>query len=302
MPRLLSLGYTLKVDPDLIVPRQGMSIKAGAIVPWGIPQGWVSASLRTLSLEMNFNLDTPWTRLPEEVRRTILYGSGEKAFKINWKTSNSSGAWNGPFEGVVNRIERLYHQTGSDDMRKYYERFFRKYTCDQCQGTRVREEARAVLIGGKGIQEISDMTVGDALNFFSTVELTDYQESIAHRLLKEITARLGFLRNVGLHYLTLNRAAPSLSGGEAQRIRLASQIGSGLTGVLYVLDEPTVGLHPRDNARLLKTLEHLRNIGNTVIIVEHDTDTLMSADHIIDFGPGPGPTEVNWSPREPPPR
>lgn len=287
-PACSGLGYTLKVDPDLIVPRQGMSIKAGAIVPWGIPQGWVSASLRTLSLEMNFNLDTPWTRLPEEVRRTILYGSGDKEFKINWKTSNSSGAWNGPFEGVVNRIERLYHQTGSDDMRKYYERFFRKYTCDQCDGTRVREEARAVLIGGKGIQEISDMTVGDALKFFSTVELTDYQKSIAHRLLKEITARLGFLRNVGLHYLTLNRAAPSLSGGEAQRIRLASQIGSGLTGVLYVLDEPTVGLHPRDNARLLKTLEHLRNIGNTVIIVEHDTDTLMSADHIIDFGPGAG--------------
>ncbi len=287
-PACSGLGYTLKVDPDLIVPRQGMSIKAGAIVPWGIPQGWVSASLRTLSLEMNFNLDTPWIRLPREVQETILYGSGNKEFEINWKTSNSSGAWNGPFEGVVNRIERLYHQTGSDDMRKYYERFFRKYTCDQCDGTRVREEARAVLIGGRGIQDISDMTVGDALKFFTTVKLTDYQQSIAHRLLKEIMARLGFLRNVGLHYLTLNRAAPSLSGGEAQRIRLASQIGSGLTGVLYVLDEPTVGLHPRDNARLLKTLEHLRDIGNTVIIVEHDTDTLLCADHIIDFGPGAG--------------
>lgn len=287
-PACSGLGYMLKVDPDLIIPRPAMSIKAGAVVPWGIPQGWVAASLRTMSNEMNFNLNTPWLRLPEDVRDMILYGSGDKEFKINWKTSNSSGAWNGPFEGVVNRIERLYHQTGSDDMRKYYERFFRKYTCDKCSGSRVREEARAVLLGGRGIQEISDMTVGDALNFFTGVKLTDYQKSIAERLLREIESRLGFLSNVGLHYLTLNRAAPSLSGGEAQRIRLASQIGSGLTGVLYVLDEPTVGLHPRDNARLLKTLEHLRDIGNTVIVVEHDTDTLLTADHIVDFGPGAG--------------
>ncbi len=287
-PECSGLGYTLKVDPDLVVPRPAMSIKAGAVVPWGIPQGWVAASLRTLSREMDFNLNTPWMRLPEEARNTILYGSGTREFSINWKTSNSSGAWNGPFEGVVNRIERLYHQTGSDDMRKYYEKFFRKYTCDKCHGTRVREEARAVLIGGLGIQEVSDMTVGDALEFFEKVKLTDYQKNIAERLLREISSRLEFLRNVGLHYLTLNRAAPSLSGGEAQRIRLASQIGSGLTGVLYVLDEPTVGLHPRDNSRLLETLKHLRDIGNTVIVVEHDTDTLLAADHIVDFGPGAG--------------
>ena len=287
-PECSGLGYTLKVDPDLVVPRPAMSIKAGAVVPWGIPQGWVAASLRTLSREMDFNLNTPWMRLPEEARNIIMYGSGTREFSINWKTSNSSGAWNGPFEGVVNRIERLYHQTGSDDMRKYYEKFFRKYTCDKCHGTRVREEARAVLIGGMGIQEVSDMTVGDALEFFEKVKLTDYQKNIAERLLREISSRLEFLRNVGLHYLTLNRAAPSLSGGEAQRIRLASQIGSGLTGVLYVLDEPTVGLHPRDNSRLLETLKHLRDIGNTVIVVEHDTDTLLAADHIVDFGPGAG--------------
>lgn len=287
-PACSGLGYMLKVDPDLIVPRPAMSIKSGAVVPWGIPQGWVASSLRSMSSEMGFNLGTPWMRLPEEVREAILFGSGNREFKISWKASGSSGAWNGSFEGVVPRIERLYQQTGSDEMRKYYEKFFRKYTCDKCNGTRVREEARSVLIGGMGIQEISEMTVGDALDFFSSVNLNDYQKSIADRLLREISSRLGFLRNVGLHYLTLNRAAPSLSGGEAQRIRLASQIGSGLTGVLYVLDEPTVGLHPRDNARLLKTLEHLRDIGNTVIVVEHDTDTLLAADHILDFGPGAG--------------
>ena len=287
-PSCSGLGYMLKVDPELIVPKPAMSIKAGAVVPWGIPQGWVAASLRTMSAEMNFNLSTLWMRLPEEVKSMILYGSGDKEFRINWQTSNSSGAWNGPFEGVVHRIERLYHQTGSDDMRKYYEKFFRKHVCDKCDGSRIREEARAVLIDGRGIQEVSGMTVGDILKFFNEVKLTDYQKSIAERLLKEIKARLGFLSNVGLHYLTLNRSAPSLSGGEAQRIRLASQIGSGLTGVLYVLDEPTVGLHPRDNARLLKTLERLRDIGNTVIVVEHDTDTLLAADHIVDFGPGAG--------------
>jgi len=287
-PRCSGLGYILKVDPDLIVPRPAMSIKAGAVVPWGIPQGWVAASLRNMSVEMNFNLNTPWLRLPEEVKEIILHGSGDKEFEVNWKTSSSSGNWNGPFEGVVKRIERLYHTTGSDEMRHYYEKFFRKCTCDECDGTRIRSEARSVLIGNTGIQEISDMTVGETLDFFQNISLTSYQKSIAERLLKEIICRLGFLTDVGLHYLTLNRAAPSLSGGEAQRIRLASQIGSGLTGILYVLDEPTVGLHPRDNAKLVRTLEHLRDIGNTVIVVEHDTDTLLRADYIVDFGPGAG--------------
>ncbi len=287
-PRCSGLGYILKVDPDLIVPKPAMSIQAGAIVPWGIPQGWVAASLRTLCQEMNFNLHTPWNRLPEEVRETILFGSGKKKFSVRWKTNNSSGNWSGPFEGVVHRIDRLYHQTGSDDMRRYYEKFFRKYTCDDCGGSRIRSEARAVQIGGRGIHDISDDTIGETLEFFTSVKLTEYQKAIAGRLMKEIVSRLRFLTDVGLHYLTLNRSAPSLSGGEAQRIRLASQIGSGLTGVLYVLDEPTVGLHPRDNARLVKTLEHLRDIGNTVVVVEHDNDTLLKADHIVDFGPGAG--------------
>ncbi len=287
-PRCSGLGYILKVDPDLIVPKPAMSIQAGAIIPWGIPQGWVAASLRTLCQEMGFNLHTPWNRLSEEVRETILFGSGKKKYSVSWKTNSSSGNWSGPFEGIVHRIDRLYHQTGSDDMRRYYEKFFRKYTCDDCSGSRIRSEARAVLVGGRGIHEISDDTVGNILEFFDSVELTDYQAAIAGRLLKEIVSRLQFLTDVGLHYLTLNRSAPSLSGGEAQRIRLASQIGSGLTGVLYVLDEPTVGLHPRDNARLVKTLEHLRDIGNTVVVVEHDNDTLLKADHIVDFGPGAG--------------
>ncbi len=287
-PKCSGLGYILKVDHELIVPKPAMTLQSGAVVPWGIPQGWVAASLRTLCKEMNFNLHTPWNQLPDEAKQMILYGSGKKEYSVTWKTDHSSGNWSGTFEGIVNRIERLYHNTGSEDMRKYYEKFFRKFTCDECDGTRIRAEARAVLIGNKGIHEISNNTVGNTLDFFNSVKLTNYQKAIAVGLFKEIISRLSFLKDVGLHYLTLNRSAPSLSGGEAQRIRLASQIGSGLTGVLYVLDEPTVGLHPRDNAKLVKTLEHLRDIGNTVVVVEHDTDTLMKADHIIDFGPGAG--------------
>ena len=287
-PKCSGLGYILKVDPDLIVPKAGISINSGAIIPWGIPQGWVMATLRTIATEMNFSLSTPWIQLPDEIKQLLMFGSGKKEFNVTWRTNHSNGNWSGPFEGIVNRISRLYHQTNSEDMRKYYEKFFRKYTCDECEGSRIRSEARAVLIGNMGIHQLSNATIGNALKYLNEAKLTEFQKAVAERLLKEIIARLHFLTDVGLHYLTLNRSAPSLSGGEAQRIRLASQIGSGLTGVLYVLDEPTVGLHPRDNARLIKTLEHLRDIGNSVVVVEHDTDTLLRADYIVDFGPGAG--------------
>lgn len=282
------LGYQTRVDPDLVVPRPALSIKDGAVAPWGIPHGWVSSALKSMAREYEFNPGTPWKRLPQEVKDLIFYGSGDRPIRFDWQGSSSQGSWTGPFEGVIPRLERLQRSTSSEGMREQYEKYFRRYTCENCQGTRLRPEARAVLFSGASISDILAMTVGDADDFFSGLSLDDSSAAIAGGLLKEISARLGFLRDVGLHYLALDRPAPTLAGGEAQRIRLASQIGSGLTGVLYVLDEPTVGLHPRDTAKLVSTLEHLRDLENTVLVVEHDPETLLKADYILDFGPGAG--------------
>ena len=287
-PACSGLGFELKVDPELVVPRPALSIKDGAVAPWGEPRGWAASAAEALAREYGFSLGMPWKRLSKESQDAILYGSGDRRIRYSWSGETGQGHWEGPWEGVVPRIERLYITTSSEESRQGYERFFRKTPCSGCGGTRLRAEARAVTVGGAGIHELSSMTVREAAEFFDTLELEPFRASVAGELLKEIRQRLGFLRNVGLHYLTLDRSAPTLSGGEAQRIRLASQIGSGLTGVLYVLDEPTIGLHQRDNDRLIRTLEHLRDIGNTVLVVEHDRETILRADHVVDFGPGAG--------------
>jgi excinuclease ABC subunit A len=287
-PKCSGLGYEMRVDPELVVPRDSLSIKDGAVAPWGEPSGWTRNTARSLAAEYGFNLGAPWKTLPEEARRTILYGSGGDKISFSWRGRTGSGSFEKAWEGVIPRLERLYRQTGSQDARRFYERFFRRDTCSECGGTRLRPEARGVTLDGAGIHEITSMTVRQARGFFDDLDLDDYRARIAGELRKEIAARLGFLEDVGLHYLTLDRSAPTLSGGEAQRIRLASQIGSGLTGVLYVLDEPTIGLHHRDNRRLISTLENLRDLGNTVLVVEHDRDVIESADHVVDFGPGAG--------------
>ena len=287
-PECSGLGFEMKVDPLLVVPRKALSIKDGAVAPWGIPSGQGRNLVRALARELDFNPGAPWQSLSDEVQDVILYGSGDRKISVTWSSSSSSGVWETSWEGVIPRIERLYRNTSSQAARRHYERFLNKSPCSACQGTRLRKEARAVTVGGKGIHSLNSMTVQDLRSFFLDLELDSWRSRVAAELLREIGGRLEFLMNVGLHYLTLDRASPTLSGGEAQRIRLASQIGSGLTGVLYVLDEPTIGLHQRDNRRLLATLKELRDLGNTVLVVEHDHETIMSADHIVDFGPGAG--------------
>ncbi|HOA05397.1 MAG TPA: excinuclease ABC subunit UvrA [Candidatus Fermentibacter daniensis] len=283
------LGFEMKVDPDLVVPRPALSIKDGAVAPWGEPRGWSATLAKALAETYGFALGTPWISLDEEQRNAVLYGTGERRIlKFQWEGGNSRGSMEGPWEGVIPRLERLYVSTSSEGSRINYERFFRKTPCSSCGGSRLRAEARSVLVSGRGIHELNSMTVQGVWDFFEKLELGRTDSLIAGELLKEIKGRLGFLMDVGLHYLTLDRSAPSLSGGEAQRIRLASQIGSSLTGVLYVLDEPTVGLHQRDNDKLINTLEKLRDLGNTVLVVEHDRDTILRADHVVDFGPGAG--------------
>ena len=222
------------------------------------------------------------------MKEDILYGSGSRKITMRWSSSKSSGVWESGWEGVIPQLERRHRNTSSQSARKFYERFFRNSPCSACNGSRLRPEARAVTVGGKGIHELNSTTVRELHDFFGDWKLDPFRARISTELMKEIRNRLEFLVNVGLHYLTLDRSAPTLSGGEAQRIRLASQIGSGLTGVLYVLDEPTIGLHQRDNRRLLSTLEELRDLDNTVLVVEHDRDTILTADHVVDFGPGAG--------------
>ncbi|MCK4504865.1 MAG: excinuclease ABC subunit UvrA [Candidatus Aegiribacteria sp.] len=282
------LGYEMKADPLLVIPRKALSIKDGAVAPWGIPSGQGNYLVKALSRALDFNIGAPWKSLSEDTQDAILYGAGDKKISISWSSSNSSGTWETKWEGVIPRLERRHHSTSSQAARKHYEKFFNRTYCSACEGTRLRREARAVTVGDKGIHELNSMTVKELHSFFINLELDDWRLKVAGELLKEIRGRLEFLVNVGLHYLTLDRTAPSLSGGEAQRIRLASQIGSGLTGVLYVLDEPTIGLHQRDNLKLLSTLDELRDLGNTVLVVEHDHETILHADHIIDFGPGAG--------------
>ncbi|AEG16793.1 UvrABC system protein A [Desulfofundulus kuznetsovii DSM 6115] len=287
-PVCTGLGVKREIDPDLVIPDRRKSIADGAI------EGWFRgtnayACLEALAEKYGFSLSTPVAELTEEQLDKILYGTGTEKILVNYRdASGRRHQYVATFEGVINNLSRRYRETTSPHIREEIERYMNDRPCPACGGARLRPEALAVKLGGLSIVEVTRLSVKEALDFFRRLELTERERLIARQVLKEINARLGFLVNVGLDYLTLDRAAGTLSGGEAQRIRLATQIGSGLTGVLYILDEPSIGLHQRDNQRLLDTLLHLRDLGNTVIVVEHDEDTIRTADHIIDIGPGAG--------------
>ncbi|MCX7921405.1 MAG: excinuclease ABC subunit UvrA [Clostridia bacterium] len=291
-PSCTGLGTLLKVDPDLVIPDRSKSLATGAITVngWNIESqdAYSRMFFDGLGKHYKFKLDTPISKLPPHILDIVLYGTKGEKIKMSYEREYGSGSYMAAFDGVINIIERRYRETQSDGMKQYYEQFMSSNPCPECKGARLKKESLAVKVGGKNIHEINAMAVGDTKAFFDNVELSERQKMIAHQILKEIHARLGFLIDVGLDYLTLARSAGTLSGGEAQRIRLATQIGSGLMGVLYILDEPSIGLHQRDNDRLLNTLRRLRNLGNTLIVVEHDEDTMYAADHIIDMGPGAG--------------
>ncbi len=289
-PSCDGLGSKLEVDVDLVIPDRTKSLREHAIAAWEPTSSqYYPQLLAAVSAHYGIDLDIPVEQIPESLFDRILYGSGKE--KIFFRYENEFGQIrenNIVFEGVINNVSRRYHETSSDYIRDQMEAYMTHKHCPTCKGYRLKREARAVFIGGKHLGEVATLSVKDAITFFNQLELTEKEFAIARLILKEINDRLGFLMNVGLDYLSLGRAAGTLSGGEAQRIRLATQIGSSLMGVLYILDEPSIGLHQRDNDRLIETLEHMRNLGNTLIVVEHDEDTMMAADYIIDIGPGAG--------------
>ena len=291
-PCCTGLGVLLKMDPDIVIPDRSKSLNEGAIRVSGwntSDSGSMAASyLRGLAEAYNFSLDAPISELSDEAMNVLLYGTQGKKIRVAYERPNGSGSFNVPFEGVITNLERRYRETSSDAMKNTFEEYMANVPCPECGGKRLRREALSVTVGGLSIQDLAAMTVRRALAFVEGLQLTPKEELIARQLRKEITARLNFLVNVGLDYLTLARSAGTLSGGEAQRIRLATQIGSGLTGVLYILDEPSIGLHQSDNAKLLNTLRSLRDLGNTLIVVEHDAETMLAADYIVDIGPGAG--------------
>ena len=282
----------MKFDPELIVPNDNLSILEGAITAIGYnsisSQGSMSRVLfEALAKKYNFSLDVPFKDLPQKVKDIIFYGTKGEKIDIVYKSAGGTGSYSYSFEGIVNNLQRRYNET-SETMRGDYEELMTNTLCPSCGGKRLKPEVLAVTINGKNIAEICDMPVKETKSFFDNISLTDRQKMIAGQILREINARIGFLIDVGLDYLTLSRSAGTLSGGEAQRIRLATQIGSGLVGVVYILDEPSIGLHQRDNNRLISTLKHLRDLGNSLIVVEHDEDTMLSSDYIVDVGPKAG--------------
>lgn len=291
-PTCSGLGALMKIDPALIVPNEELSLRQGAINV----TGWQSSNtasiagmyLAALGEKYGFDMDTPFDKLSEQARHAILYGTGNERIHIEYRREFGEGSYDSPFEGVIPNLERRYKETQSDYMKHEIEEYMANIPCPDCKGKRLKSESLAVTVGGMNIAQLSDMTVRHAREKLSALTLNKTEEMIAGRILKEIDSRLGFLISVGLDYLTLSRAAGTLSGGEAQRIRLATQIGSSLVGVLYILDEPSIGLHQRDNAKLIDTLKGMRDIGNTLIVVEHDEETMLSADYIVDIGPGPG--------------
>ncbi|NOX90277.1 MAG: excinuclease ABC subunit UvrA [Calditrichaeota bacterium] len=288
-PKCDGLGVLTQIDPKLIVPDEDKSINEGAIAMLGgRHEGWIYEMITSLAVKLGFSLDTPWKDLPEDIRQVILYGMGDEQVKFVYKRNKAYLEWYSNYEGIVNNLLRRYKQTSSVHVRRWIEGFMNNLICDECGGTRLRKEALAVTLNGKNIHQVTQMSIREAKEFFENLSLTAQEEQIARQILKEIRQRLQFLINVGLDYLTLSRTAGTLSGGEAQRIRLATQIGSQLVGVLYILDEPSIGLHQRDNQKLIHTLKQLRNLGNTVLVVEHDRETIEEADYVIDLGPRAG--------------
>ncbi|MBV9137359.1 MAG: excinuclease ABC subunit UvrA, partial [Hyphomicrobiales bacterium] len=285
------LGHEMRIDPELVVPDENATLKRGAIAPWARSTSpYYGQTLEALAKHYRFSMSARWRELPPAAKNAILYGSGEEKVRMAYDDGLRAYEINKPFEGVIRNLERRFQETDSEWAREEIGRYMSETPCEACQGMRLKREALAVKIAGDNIAQATRRSVREALSWFEALPgvLTEKQNEIAHRILKEINERLRFLLDVGLEYLTLSRASGTLSGGESQRIRLASQIGSGLTGVLYVLDEPSIGLHQRDNARLLETLKRLRDLGNTVIVVEHDEDAIREADYVVDVGPGAG--------------
>ncbi|MDO3378449.1 excinuclease ABC subunit UvrA [Geoalkalibacter halelectricus] len=288
-PECTGLGTRNYFDPDLVVPNPELSLREGAIIPWETRTGvYYQQLLEALSEHFSFSVTTPFAELPESLRHILLHGSGEETVRFFFDQGGRRHFYDKPFEGVIPHLQRRYQESGSDSVRENLERFMGQMPCPSCQGARLRPESLCVTIGGRNIREVCAQSISTAHDFFCTLELPAQKAEIARRVLKEIRERLSFLAHVGLDYLSLERSAGTLSGGEGQRIRLATQIGSSLTGVLYILDEPSIGLHQRDNRRLLDTLKRLRDLGNTVLVVEHDEETILEADHILDLGPGAG--------------
>jgi excinuclease ABC subunit A len=288
------LGTRLDVDEALVIQDPSLSIRNGAIAPWASAmargEGWVFRIVEAVADACKVDLDTPWSRLSAKKQQMVLYGLDGRRIAVTWgkEGTESHGTWGMKYSGVIPNLMRRYQQTTSESAREQYRKYMSEQACDQCGGKRLRPESLAVTTAGKNIDEVMSMTVERAYQHWTNVRLRPSEMRIAEGALREVTSRLSFLLNVGLEYLTLNRSGPSLSGGEAQRIRLASQLGSELSGVIYVLDEPSIGLHQRDNQRLIGTLRRLRDLGNTVLVVEHDEETIRAADHVVDFGPGAG--------------
>ena len=292
-PECFGLGYKMEFDVDLMIPDKRLSINEGAIQAMGWqscndPKSFTYAILNALSKAYNFSLDTPFGEYPDEIKNVLIHGTGGREVEVHYTGQRGSGVYPVAFEGLIKNMERRYRETGSDVMKQEYEEFMRITPCKVCKGQRLKASSLAVTVGDKNIYEVTDMSIVKLVDYFDTLELNEMQHKIGDQILKEIKSRIGFLNNVGLDYLTLSRATGTLSGGEAQRIRLATQIGSGLVGVAYILDEPSIGLHQRDNDKLLAALMRLRDLGNTLIVVEHDDDTMRAADYIVDIGPAAG--------------
>lgn len=292
-PTCFGLGYKMEFDEELMIPDKKLSIAEGAIQVMGWqsctdPSSFTYAILKALSEEYGFSLDTPFQDYPDKIKYVLIHGTDGKEIKVHYKGQRGEGVYDVAFEGLLRNVQRKYRETGSDIMKQEYEQFMRITPCEECKGQRLKKESLAVTVADKNIYEMTAMSVKNLNAFLETLELTSQQHMIGDQILKEIRARVGFLNEVGLDYLSLTRATGTVSGGEAQRIRLATQIGSGLVGVAYILDEPSIGLHQRDNDKLLGALKNLKELGNTLIVVEHDEDTMLAADYIVDIGPGAG--------------